>query len=338
VSQVCEPCGARTQLFLCHQCTRELRDILHGLSIGWEVESEYKKYRTAGALEWLEDARLGRTRLGESSRQSGEKNSPLVVRLGADYDWKNSPLERLRLFHNTMSTWIRHLCESRGTVFQPVQSVPVWFVGPLRVGWRRLARDYHATSMDCAEWLANHVDAIACDPAAAELFTEVKEAVEAIDLSVNRPKPKRFCGQCPTIIHQENCRIKEPHNHPHICGTALMADHKFINGQYVEDVEVMCPICKTAHNVQRLFDQAIDDSDDMSFTISELFKTILPAVCEYVPLRTLQHWVTRGRLVPTGFDADGEPRFLLADVRELRDRKPQKVATGSAAHKNKRAS
>ena len=45
--------------------------------------------------------------------------------------------------------------------------------------------------------------------------------------------------------------------------------------------------------------------------------------------------MARSKLVPTGYEADGQPRFMLADVRALRDAKPQKVATGAAAPKRR---
>jgi hypothetical protein len=178
------------------------------------------------------------------------------------------------------------------------------------------------TAARAAKWLATNVSAIAADESAGEFYGEIEHCIEEIERCINRPVPDRFLGPCPALL-SDNYGER-------ICKVDLTAGP-------AED-HVQCPSCKTTHRVGELIDQRMRDADAMSFTLSELFRTILPINREYVPLRTLQHWVTRGRLVPTGFDADGEPRFLLADVRELRDRKPQKVATGSAAHKNKRAS
>jgi hypothetical protein len=174
-----------------------------------------------------------------------------------------------------------------------------------------------ATPTDLALWLAHHVETVACDEAAGEIYNDIKTAVDAIERVINRPIPEQFCGTCTTRIETTPCDL------------ALYAPR--------EAVEVLCPRCKTTHNIERLFAQTLDDSDDKSFTISELHRTVLPAVREYVPPRTLQHWAARGRLVPTGYDQDGEPRFMLADVRRLRDAKTQSAPTGSAAHRRNRA-
>lgn len=278
-------------------------------------------YQGAGWLEALEDVRLGRTRLGESARRSTENNTPLMVRLGPtanptrETQWANSPVDVLKRFHGVMATWIRHLTESRGVAFIPVRSVPNDHAGAIPDGWRRLPRDYRASSIDCAEWLAHHVAAIAQDEAAAELFGDVKRVVDDIERMVNRPIPDQFCGTCDGIHDDEPC------------GYGLYASRK--------DAEVVCPRCKTTHNIESLAQRALDDSEEMSFTISQLHRTILPAVREYVEPRTLQRWFVHGRLVPTGYDEKGEPRFLLADVRRLRAAKPQTAPTGAAAAKYK---
>jgi hypothetical protein len=180
-----------------------------------------------------------------------------------------------------------------------------------------------------ARYLSEHTLRIASLESAGECFSDISDAIISIENAINRPVPPRFLGPCPTPVdssHDKNCK----NSHPHICNTELTAARA--------DSHVQCPSCKTTHRVGELHEQQMRNTDVMSFTLSQLYRMILPINREYVPLRTLQHWVARGRLVPTGYDADGEPRFLLADVRELRDRKPQKVATGSAAHKNKRAS
>jgi hypothetical protein len=178
------------------------------------------------------------------------------------------------------------------------------------------------TAPQMSTWLATNVSAIAADESAGLFFGEIKDAVDEIERCINRPIPDRFLGPCPALI-TDNYGER-------ICNVELTAARA--------DDHVQCPSCKTTHRVEELHEQQMRNTDVMSFTLSQLYRMILPINREYVPLRTLQHWVTRGRLVPTGYDADGEPRFLLADVRELRDRKPQGKPTGAAAHKSRKAS
>jgi hypothetical protein len=170
-----------------------------------------------------------------------------------------------------------------------------------------------AAATNIALWLADNTDTIARNETAGDLYRDIKDKIHQIEHVINRPIPDRFCGTCATSIDGT------------LCGLALYAPR--------EAIEVHCARCKTTHNVEKLFQRTLDNSDDKSFTISELHRTILPAVREYVPPRTLQHWAAHGRLVPTGYGADGEPRFLLADVRRLRAMKTQSAATGAAAHK-----
>jgi hypothetical protein len=277
-------------------------------------------------LEGMEDARLGRTRLGESARQSSERSTPLLVRLGPKHKWEGSPVEVLKAFHGTMATWIRHLTESRGTTFRPVQSVPVWFIGPLPVGWRRLAREYVASSIDCAEWLATHVSAIACDEAAGELFNDVKSVVEAIERAVNRPVPPRDLGPCPTMVNADRCPVKEPHHHPHACAFRLSAPRKA--------TEVHCPSCKTTHRVRDLIDLLCNELEYWPLSSVEILgsrTSDLPGALDYygatLARSTFHYWRKHGMLTVRGYrnkltlavmpereNSNDEPVFYLADV------------------------
>lgn len=174
------------------------------------------------------------------------------------------------------------------------------------------------TTANLALHLAANTHHIARLEQAGTCYTDIQTAIDAIERLINRPVPDRVLGPCPTL------REHGP------CDTALTAAR--------HDVETQCPTCKTIHNIDRLWQQQLDRTDDMSFTLAELYKTILPAVNEYIPLRTLQHWAASSRLVPTGYNQEAEPRYQLAHVRKLRDAKPQKTPTGAGAHKTKASS
>jgi hypothetical protein len=294
----CQRCSGKAQVWLCRACESDLRKELRRLS--WLVDGLFEKA-------------LGQTREGSSERRSGDLTSPMPCNLSASSD-----LDRI---HAMLVRWVQDLCETRGVIYPAAPMVPADFIGPLPEGTVR-GHASNATK-SAAIWLANNTGAIACDESAGMCVDEVNAAVELALKVINRPEPNyRFLGPCPSLL-TDNYGER-------ICNVELTAARA--------DDHVQCPSCKTTHRVGELHEQQMRNTDVMSFTLSQLYRMILPINREYVPLRTLQHWVTRGKLVPTGYDADGEPRFLLADVRELRDRKPQKVATGSAAHKNKRAS
>jgi hypothetical protein len=287
----CQRCSAKCQLFLCPPCETELRDMLLGLP---------------RFIDYLIDAALGQTRLGESARRSSDTTTPLLCNESASRHLDN--------IHAMLVRWVQDLCETRGVDYPGPRMVPRDFIGPLLEG---AVRGHAKHTKSAAVWLASHTSAIACDEAAGQCFDDIRNAIVLIESVINRPLPSRFLGPCPALLNDNYGE--------RICNVELTACR--------DDSYVQCGACKTTHRVDDLHDQQMKTTGAMSFTLSELYRMILPVNQEYVPLRTLQHWVSRGRLVPTGYDAEGEPRFLLDDVRELRRRTPQAAATGAAAHK-----
>ncbi|MBO0882012.1 MAG: hypothetical protein J2P17_17060 [Mycobacterium sp.] len=172
-------------------------------------------------------------------------------------------------------------------------------------------------ALGLARVLATNTAAIAAHPDAGQCYNDIQKLCDDIEHRINRPKPPRYLGPC-------NARLTDNYGQ-RVCRTELTAQP--------DDIEIQCPECKTTHNVDKLLQQQIDDTDEMSFTITELQRTILPALRLNIPLRTLQHWSASSRLVPTGYDSAGDPKFLLGDVRRLHAAKPQKAPTGAAAHR-----
>lgn len=105
----CQQCQRKTDLYLCTDCQDDLHEMLQGLAVGQQLPTgQY----AAGFIEYLEDAKLGRTRLGESARRSNERTTPLPVRLGpdpnatAETQWRGSPSELLDNLHTTLIQWV----------------------------------------------------------------------------------------------------------------------------------------------------------------------------------------------------------------------------------------
>lgn len=184
------------------------------------------------------------------------------------------------------------------------------------------------TAVDAAQFLSGKVGVIAGREDAGTCFQDVKRAVDDITRAINRPMPARALGPCPTWVggtHDKDC----DKTHPHQCTTALTAKPGM--------EEVVCPHCHITHNVEDLLEKQLKATDDKSFTMSELWKLILPVMRLYVPLRTLQDWAARGKIIPTGYDPAGKPKFQLRDVRELWEARPQHGSTGATAHKTRDA-
>src|ERR1700757_3763452 len=116
----CQRCGGRAQLFLCGTCPRELKNMLTGLAVGQKLAPGQ---HGAGWIENLEDAVLGRTRLGESARRSTDRTTPLMVHLEASRLLDN--------VHGVLIRWIQDICESRGIGCPTLRFYPRDFIGPL---------------------------------------------------------------------------------------------------------------------------------------------------------------------------------------------------------------
>lgn len=165
------------------------------------------------------------------------------------------------------------------------------------------------STIQLANWLHANISTIAASEDFDLIFTEITELTRDIQHAVDVPIPPHRFGPCPEMVadgHDDNCNQPK---HPHQCDTELRGHRRA--------TEVKCEACGTVHPTEGLFERQAEFAGGNSYTLTELNGTILPALGEYVPLRTMQHWAATGRLNPTGYDAEDEPRYLLDDIREL---------------------
>lgn len=252
-----------------------------------------------GWLASLSETVLGMTRIGEAIRHHRGDERPMRLNLRAS--------RLLDYAHSVLVEWTRDLTENRG-VPTPVLK----------------------TTSEIALWLADNVSAIASDQGAALCHKEISELIRDIERMVDRPSPRRFVGPCPSIID----------GHRRQCSVALTASRTA--------AEVMCPSCRRTHNIDELMARLLDEIDDYFFDGRELH-LVLSTLNERVPPRTFRDWVAKGKLRPVGYrHPDGSfdiswhgpedrPAYRLADVRRLRNEKPQKATTGRAAKKARSA-
>jgi hypothetical protein len=200
--------------------------------------------------------------------------------------------ERQDVVRNSLSTWIRHLCETHGADVPDVSS---------------------AGTM--ALMLAHHVHAIAGDETAGECFADIESQKIAIEKVVNRPVPWRFLGACPTW--DETTRT--------VCGNELRAREDAI-----EVTCKACRQTHNVARLQLLLINDLERKKLTVEKILELNK-ILPDEYR-IPERTLRHWRQCGKLKPRGYrrggpdgplvvnrhDSRDVPVYLWADVRRLR--------------------
>jgi hypothetical protein len=251
---------------------------------------------SSGLLEDLADVILRRTKLGDTGghRKRGDDNPGLY-----EPDTENGKRTR--------------------------QAEAVMLADAINNGLTTIVRDLcesrgqeqpQLDTEGCARWLAEHVGAIACDESAGQWHAEIAAYVHRIERCIDRPLRRRWLGPCPTWDDQER----------KACGTDLYANE--------DAIEVYCRKCRATHNCNRLKLLQQGDLERQRITWDKLLKANKDQPDEFrVSERTLQLWRQQGRLRPRGHDDAGEPLYLWGDVRKLRAQKPQKVATGAAAHK-----
>ncbi|PQM45681.1 hypothetical protein C1Y40_04125 [Mycobacterium talmoniae] len=203
----------------------------------------------------------------------------------------------LATVRNMLSTWIRDLCEMRGVVCE--------LANPSEVAM--------------AAWLLKHVDAIALHPGADEFYDELEQRVKEIDRMINRPKSPVELGRCPTLLTEGYGQRQ--------CTANLVARPA--------DRQIQCPSCKTTYDVEKLIHDRLDEAKDWLFSEREVLD-IMDGIGEPIPRRTWRSWRANGKLIDRS-ETGSEPRYWISDVRELRSAKPQKSATGAAAHQPNQA-
>lgn len=317
----CTACHGAAQLFLCRQCQTQLADTL--LSLLPTVDNGRPQ---PGLIEHLEDVELRRTRLGGGAPRNRADGSPALYQPDTDTSTHEKPRrtrqarasDELAALRNSLTTWVRHVCETRGVDFMPAHSVGHAFIGPLLPGWRRLARDYSPETAELAAWLAARTDAIALDEAAGEMFADITEHHATIMRLIDKPLGRKFLGKCPTW----NDRARRT------CGRELEARE--------DAIEITCPRCRQTHNCNRLQYLMSTDRAREKYTVRQILALNRDLPEEYrVSERTLRRWrqpwkgrpprlKPRGWIRPDGShginqrNPDDEPLYLYADIERLR--------------------
>lgn len=338
----CQACTAPSaDAFLCRACTKTLRQMLadapwwidrlaeaavgdtkmsdatgHGYRTRYAINGEHNvaHYLACfpGNVDELPDDQALNRRHAAARREAlaaggvNERASDLMDAIG-----------------NTLTTIVRDLCESSGLPLQNLRAYPLSFIGALQVGAIRC--QYHGKLQFAAQWLSEHVSAIAADEGAGQTFAEIYHLIGderrdgRIGKAVNRPVPMRFLGKCPTWV--EDAR--------QVCGVELWCSQ--------DAAEVFCRKCRRSHNPDRLQLLMVNDAEREKVTVERILELNRTLPEEYrIPERTLRHWRKTGpngeppklrargylrpdgRAVITRHSDDDEPLYLWSDVRKLR--------------------
>lgn len=295
--------------FLCQSCSNHIREILRELP-WW--------------LDRLLESSVGQVRMGDGGRNPkpelhGEDlvtDHALTIAQAAAMGRANTAASRLYArAHNTLATWIRDICESRGIDYR-MQIMESNFIGPMAEYQQRRAPrkdpgtlETSGTHTPMALWLAKHAPAIAMHEAAGECANDIEDLRLAVERAVNRREAPMFCGLCPNEVADDHAKDCDK-EHPHECGTRLEARKKAAN--------VTCPSCKATHDVETLQRKIFEDNADYGYTSGEIH-TVMNAMGMSIGESTLRRWIAQRALLPMNWHS-GTPRYHLDDVRKLREK------------------
>lgn len=205
---------------------------------------------------------------------------------------------------NTLSTWLRHLVESRG--------VPV---AALRLDeFERLV-----DAVPLARILLRLLNTITQDEAAGAIYEEILSCERDARRAIDRQGPDVFLGRCDALVLDlvgaaDIVPIAE------VCGTDLMA--------HAGDDEVRCRSCGAVFDVA-LLKRRLPELDD-AWARPHVIAGALSTIDDDLPASTLRTWIERdaklGDVPPhrqperplvlqVGIDDDGKPLYRVGDVR-----------------------
>lgn len=303
--------------FLCQSCSNHIREILRELP-WW--------------LDRLLESSVGQVRMGDGGRSSARQelhgedlvtDHALTIAQAAAMGRANTAASRLYArAHNTLATWIRDICESRGIDYR-MQIMESNFIGPMaEYQQRRSPRkdpgtlETSGSHTPMALWLAKHAPAIAMHESAGECARDITDLRQDVERLVNRRETPQFCGQCPTELEVGHGECDQTHPHP--CGTRLETRK--------HATTVTCPKCKADHDIEELTKAIFDANGHLGYTASEIH-VVMEKLGMSVPESTFRRWKADRAIEPVMWRS-GDPLYRLDDVRKLRAEMKERRAEG----------
>lgn len=347
---VCHVCAGRTPgTNLCRACTRVLEQAVA------ELPADLRDLQLVATRQATGPLGVNRYRQWDGPFENGSLGD-------APWDYAPGPDDQIWALRNTVTTWVRHLCESRG-ITPPTPRT--------RIIERRLVivrNRAHLTTVvaygalieQLAGWLLANLSAIAQDEAAAQIHDELTGLHEQNERWIlGRRGLEVFAGRCDAtqIAFEHRPRFYVERNRMHVewdalyplarpCGANLF-------GHDGED-DLRCPACgmtyRLAERLATMHRTQIDDQLARAFIIADALTTLerplgrdrlrkwverdahRPAAqdgpacleCDHPTCRAIRRPPIHAR----GMDDDGHPLYRIGDVRRrlaaLSDRIPSR--------------
>ena len=162
--------------------------------------------RVPGLVVDLELLPIRQSTIGCSSIGGGSRRNRVYP---LPYSERGS--EAMEVMHNTLGTWVRHVCETRLIPYLPIGYTHRHgeFVGPLREGQRRMPSGYNAdTPAAFSRWLDRNLISLAMTEGCEEAPDEIKHAVKFVLRALDR-RPERVAYIDPNRVAEAEANARE---------------------------------------------------------------------------------------------------------------------------------
>lgn len=283
----CAVCGAATQTYLCAKHLNEIREALRSLPTDLADLEAVATRQAKGPLglgdpgrQWTPQSTSDTDARADLPARLRRTAGPIAL---PSTPWPYAPhaSDMAWAVINTVSTWWRHICETRGL---PADGDP-------RVG------------------LLRNLDAIGLDEAAAQIHDELTSIRDAVDRAViGRMVETKFLGRCDLpdirVIVEDDALL------PTLgyCGAEMYAK--------VNDKVFVCEVCGATYDVvQRRADLAERIADEWQRPY--LIAAGLTELDQPVKVETLYKWISRKLVKQVGIDDEGHALYRVGDVQAM---------------------
>lgn len=287
MTSACQVCTKPSDLFLCQVHVDELVEALLALATGgiarvtvvsrarwripelpWVSVTEYRP----GLLAELETTTTRQHKLGAPGGKRAGSEPPMLYHVAAS--------ELADVARSIVSGWARDHADRH-----PHLELP-------------------ATHAAAAEWMAAFPNLIAEHPAAGEMHGDVVGLVRRIRAMIDRPRDRRYLGQCSARLRQITRREWE------LCERDVYAEP----GKVV----VQCR-CGAVHDVASRLDRLRSAVDDQLATAAEASRALAATDTPCTPAM-IRRYAHREKLTahpPHALDPRAYPRYRIGDIRKL---------------------
>lgn len=327
MSTTCRVCSADTNAFLCASCSKQLSDAfekLPGLTdeVVTAMTRQTHVYRTTSR----------RRRTAEQDWRGSEyalRSTPTPGDLDA-----GALLSRVG---NTLSTWARHLAESRGTEIPPLHTAAIVvtdvYVTVVRNRWRilrepRIVREpRQRTQAALVRWLLEHRDAIRHDEAAEQIHADILRLRDDMLAAVDCAPSPLYAGPCQATVSEPLTEMRNGTIYIHVvtrkCERQLYAwpGAESITCDGYGSREPGDEGCRTQHGFPEREEWLLDSIEDALVpidTLHDVTRGKRPMISlTWPPHATVRSWRFRGQLAPRRVDRGGREWFRGGDVLDL---------------------